>query len=142
MALPVAAEIGVSGERERVGRTVAPVCGQEGKLVLRVLRPGVDARPLPVEHLDRGRDGAGQPGVGAREGQVEFALIAARAEVEIDTVELGGRCELPPSCVPDRIGAGIARDVAVLKPSLGRALDASVRAAPNLELLALLREAS
>src|SRR5260370_16501007 len=88
MALPVAAEISVAGQRECIGRTVARVCGEEGKLVLRVLRPGVDARPLPVEHLDRRRDGAGQPGVCARKGEVEFALIAARAEVEIEAVWL------------------------------------------------------
>src|SRR5260370_37492090 len=119
MALPVAAEISVAGESECIGRTVARVCGEEGKLVRRVLRPGVDARPLPVEHLDRRRDGAGQPGVGARKGEMEFALIAARAEVEIEAVELRGRRELPPSGVLDCIRTELPRGVPLLTPSLG-----------------------
>src|SRR5262249_1924418 len=85
---------------------------------------------------DRGRDGAGQPGVGARKGEVEFALIAARAEVEIDAVEPGGRRELPPSRVLDRVGAGIARDIAVLESSLGCTLDAPIGAAHNFGFLA------
>jgi hypothetical protein len=57
MERAVGAEIGVGLERERVGRRPFPVRLQEGELKMGRLRPGEDARPALVQHLDRSRSG-------------------------------------------------------------------------------------
>src|SRR5262249_56463124 len=110
-------------------------------LIGRWLRPAEGARPSPLQPRGRGPDGAGKRVVGSGEGEVKLALTVARAEVDIHALEPGGRVDLPPSVVLDCISHDIAGEVAVLKAGLGRALDASVRAAHHLGFLALIGEA-
>ena len=141
VALAEVAEIGVGLQRQSVGRLVVGAGLQEGELVTGALRPGVDARPAPVQHFERRRRHRAEPVVRAGEGEVKFGPIAAGADVEIDAPQARRRGEIPPAVIVGRVGRDIGGDIVLAAAGLDGGADAAVRAAADLALGAPIVEA-
>ena len=81
--LPESAIVHMALERQRVGRLVASVPGQERQIVLRGLRPGIDVLPTPAQQLDRRHRDSREIVGSSGEIDVKLALFIARAHIRV-----------------------------------------------------------
>ena len=140
MALPKAAIIEIGLERKGIGGLPAAATGQKSQLVLGRLRDRIDARPVLAEHLDRCRGGGAETVIRTGKGQVEFGLIALDAEVAVNAAQ-ARRGILAPALIVDGVGCNIAGQVAILAASLHGGTNPTIRAATQLAVDAVIREA-
>ena len=134
------AEISIRLVGPGIARLPARACGQEGELVLSGLRNGIDARPILGEKLYRGRGGGAEIIIGAGEGDVELGLIAAGAEIDVDTPQRRRRV-IAPTGIIDGVGGDIAGQVSDFAARLHGRANAPIRAAVHFAFDAVVSEA-
>jgi hypothetical protein len=138
--LPEAAVVGIALDRKRIAHLIAEGRIQEGELVLRGLRRGVDRAPALIQHLQRGRRGGAEEVGGAGEIDVEFAAVTEDAHIRIDAAQFRWRT-IAPAVVVERVGGDVERRIALPHADLRHGGAAPIRAAEQLDLAALIVEA-
>ena len=141
MGRAVGAVIGVGLDGPGIGRRPLGACLQEGELQTGRLRPGVDAGPALIEHLDRRCRHRTQFVVGAGERQMEFGRITAQTKVGIHAPDLRRGRVIAPAAVIGAFCRDISRHIAVGPAGLRAGLNAAIGASPELRLGALIGEA-
>src|SRR5262249_5264491 len=86
--LQESAVVEVPLQRENIARVPAGACGHKRQLILRRLRNGVRARPIPSQELARSCRCRSKVVGRAGKCDMEFGLIAAGAKVCVDTAQL------------------------------------------------------
>ena len=140
MGLIERAEIDVALEFQRARFDVGPGQSKHRHLVLVRLRNRIDAAPVLLQQLERGRRGGAEEIVAGGQVEMHLGAVGAVADVAIDPANLRHSIDTPAG-VADRLAGEIDRIVSDLLAVLKRPLRAPEGAAAKVRLETLPGEA-